>query len=307
MDLTKLKVVFSFFAMITFGLFVASLIQDGDREWKVWQANFYGMEKERGVSRDYSQNLKQIYLEHQGRTDRCITCHLGMVDVDVTNTYAKNPYMAHPDQAFIKAHRPDKFGCTVCHDGQGLGTTVAGAHGHVKSWDYPMLDKDDVQASCTRCHDANNLPPQGTEWIAVGKSLVSKYGCLGCHTIQGHEANTFAKVGPELTNVGSATDSEWANKHHFNHVHGEKTKRNWIYEHFIDPLKVSPGDPITGETPTTMPNFHMTPTLAKALTIYVMSLRTAESENLPSSWMARSTSYSVAKGEAAPAKARKKH
>jgi hypothetical protein len=295
MDLTKLKIAFSFFSMVIFGLFVASLIQDGDREWKVWQDKFYAMEKERGVSRDYSKGLKQIYLEHQGRTDRCITCHLGMVDVDVTNNYTEDPFRAHPDAAFIKAHRPDKFGCVVCHDGQGLGTTTVGAHGHVHSWDYPMLMGDDVQASCSRCHDIHNLPPQGTEWVAVGKALVNKYGCLGCHTIEGMEGDTGAKVCPNLTGVGSVTDSEWANHHHFNHVTGEKTKRNWIYQHFLDPLKVTPGNPVTHEAPTVMPNFHLTPTLAKALTIFVMSLRSPEAENLPSTWMARQVSYSVAK------------
>ncbi len=44
-----------------------------------------------------------------------------------------------------------------------------------------------------------------------------------------------------------------------------------------------------------MPNFHLSPTLAKALTIYVLSLRTPEEENLPSSWMATSQDYKVTK------------
>jgi hypothetical protein len=305
MDLTKLKIAFSFFAMVIFGLFVASLIQDGDREWKGWQEKFYAMEKGRGVSRDYSQNIKQIYLEHQGRTDRCITCHLGMADVDVSNEYTANPFRSHPDTAFLKMHRPDKFGCVVCHDGQGLGTTTAGAHGHVKSWDFPMLMGADIQASCSRCHgwvepgkfDFDAMPAQGTEWVAVGRALVNKYGCLGCHTIQQLPENSFAKVGPELSNVGSATDAEWGNHHHFNHVTGERTKRNWIYQHFLDPLKVTPGDPVTHEAATIMPNFHMTPTMAKALTIFVMSLRNQEAEALPSNWMAKAVpaSYSVSK------------
>ncbi len=237
MDLTKLKIAFVTLSSIVFALFVVSVIQNADKDWLAYQDHFYSMEKARGVSRDYSVGIKQIWLEKINRTDRCITCHLGMEDVDVKNPYTENPYKAHPDpDGFIsKYHNPNKFGCTVCHDGQGLGTTLPDAHGHVPHWDYPLLDGDYVEASCTRCHDPNNLP-KGTEWVQTGHALFIKYGCIGCHSVNG----VGGKIGPDLTGEGSKSDARFISTHDFSHVKGEETKREWIFEHFMNPRVVSP-------------------------------------------------------------------
>ena len=43
---------------------------------------------------------------------------------------AKNPFKVHPGNLLVK-HPPEAVGCTMCHQGQGLATTVDDAHGNV--------------------------------------------------------------------------------------------------------------------------------------------------------------------------------
>ncbi len=303
MDLTKAKFWFVTLSCIALILFVISTLREEDREWKKYQKAFYAMEQERGIDRDYTLRVKQIWNEKAERTDRCITCHVAMEDPDVQVPYTQNPFKSHPNVEMMKNHSISKMGCTVCHDGQGQATGVETGHGLVHHWDYPMLIKrggvDFVQASCTRCHDASALP-QGTEIIVAGKALFDKYGCIGCHIIQ-RIAPDGGVQGPELTGLGSKSESLLSKTHSYQHIekisHYEyTTKYQWLYQHFIDPAKVTPGNPHTKEAPTLMPNFQMTPTEAKVLTAFIMALRDPAAENLPAVWMAKSQGrYSVVK------------
>src|SRR5208282_4699299 len=83
-------------------------------------------------------------------------------------------YATHPRlDLFVDANSPhsaEKFGCTVCHAGQGSATDFQLAshvpndaaqkerrekeHGWHSShfWDYPMLQKRFVESSCLKCH-----------------------------------------------------------------------------------------------------------------------------------------------------------
>ena len=69
------------------------------------------------------------------RIDRCTSCHVGMDEFSnpsLTNDFTKNPYKAHPDiTGLIKNHPFRKYGCTECHGGQGLATTVEAGHGNL--------------------------------------------------------------------------------------------------------------------------------------------------------------------------------
>lgn len=302
MDLTKAKLWFVALSMLTMILFGISVVKEEDREWKKFQKEFFAMEQERGVDRDYSVKIRQIWNQQAGITDRCITCHLGMEDTDVVNPYKENPFKSHPKLEFIKQHPTQKMGCTTCHDGQGLGTSVAGGHGRVHAWDYPMHERlggiDMVQSSCTKCHSHDALP-EGAELIVAGRKLWDKYGCMGCHKAAPLN-EVVGELCPELTGIGSKAESEFANTHIFAHVedrHGDghfTTKFEWLYQHFLDPQKITPGDPHQNMPPTTMPNFQMSDSHAKILTLFVMSFRDQAKENIPASWLAKGKGkYSV--------------
>jgi hypothetical protein len=290
MDLTKAKLWFVALSMISLILFGISVQKESDREWKKWQKEFFAMEQERGVDRDYTVKIRQIWLPSMNRTDRCITCHLGMEDTDVVNPYTKNPFKSHPNVAMLKQHPVDKLGCTICHEGQGLATTTKGAHGHVHAWDYPMHETIGgiamIQSSCTKCH-AHDALPEGTEGLVAARAIMKKNGCLGCHTadqllMPGSLGGTQC---PNLTDIGSKTESEFANTHIFAEVEDRlkdghfTTKYEWLFQHFLNPQKVTPG--------TAMPNFHLNETEANLLTALVMSLKDPARENIPSQWLAK--------------------
>ncbi len=296
MDLTKTKIWFVTLSTAIFVLFGISALQDTNREWKKYQGEFYAMEQDRGVNRDYTTTIKQIWNPQAGITDRCITCHVGMEDLDVTNPYTQNPYKSHPKIEMMKFHPTGKMGCTTCHEGQGQATRVEAAHGWVHHWDYPMHKKrggvNFIQASCTKCHAYDQLP-EGTEQLVAGRALWDKYGCVGCHMVKVIQADG-GNQGPELTGTGSKAESTFSNTHVFAHVekidHYEyTTKYQWLYQHFIDPQKIAPDDPHTTDfnEATVMPNFQLSDTEGKLLTLFVSSFRDPAVDNMPNAWMAR--------------------
>ena len=302
MDLTKAKLWFVALSMVAMILFGISVQKESDREWRKWQNEFFAMEQERGMDRDYSVHIRQIWLPNMNRTDRCITCHVGMEDTDVPNPYTKNPFKSHPKVAMLKQHPIDKLGCTICHEGQGLATTTIAAHGRIHAWDYPMHEKvggvDMIESSCTKCHNHDALP-EGSEQLVAGKALWDKYGCVGCHKA----AEIGAKIGemcPELTGLGSKTESQFSNTHSFAHVEDRKgdgdftTKFEWLFQHFINAHKVTPALPALKQELTKMPDFEMTDTNARLLTMFVMSFHDPAVENIPGQWMAKGKGkYSV--------------
>jgi mono/diheme cytochrome c family protein len=132
-------------------------------------------------------------------------------------------YAAHPRlDLFVDNNSPhgmEKFGCTICHAGQGSATdfTLAAhtandttqeenwkkyhgwAHGH--DWDYPMLSKRFVESSCVKCHhQMTDLIRYGSQEEAPkllrGYNLVKENGCFGCHEISGQKSGR--DVGPDL-------------------------------------------------------------------------------------------------------------
>jgi cytochrome c2 len=295
MDLTKAKIWFVILSFALFALFTVSALRENDREWKKWQKEFFAMEEERGVAHDGEIKIRQIWNPEQRITDRCITCHMGMVDPDVQNPYTRNPFKSHPKVDMMKKHPTNVMGCTVCHQGQGLATTTEAAHGWVEAWDWPMYPRrggvDFVQASCTKCHAPDKLP-EGTEALVAGRALWDQHGCKTCHTVAVVEPNGGVQ-GPELTGLGSKTESEFSNTHSYEHVariseYEHTTKYQWLYQHFKDPLAVTPDNPHTPEFDgTIMPNFHLNDTDAKLLTLWVQSFRDEAKENIPAKWIAK--------------------
>jgi cbb3-type cytochrome oxidase cytochrome c subunit len=132
-------------------------------------------------------------------------------------------FSAHPRlDLFVDAnstHPMEKFGCTICHSGQGSATdfilashtptNVAVAdewrreHGWAPNhyWDYPMLASRFVESSCLKCHhQVTDLIRYGSKdeapKVVRGYNLVRELGCFGCHEISGLKSGRA--VGPDL-------------------------------------------------------------------------------------------------------------
>jgi cytochrome c2 len=278
------------FIWLNFGLLAAfawAYVKDYQAEWKPYQSRYYQMaadeldKKAASANPDEATSLKaeaaawrssplqvrQIIAKDLGRVDRCTTCHVGMdefTNPSLKNNFTQNPYKAHPQvEVFAKNHPFQKYGCTICHNGQGLATTVSAAHGKVENWEQPMYEGKMVQASCARCHqDFEHLP--GAEFAAAGKKLFNEHGCRGCHSIR-------TVGGVVSVDLGDIADKPIERIAGFNFSQIQKdgkplsredwTLPNWILGHLTnDPMKVIPNDPLAKfnaepVAPTGMPNF----------------------------------------------------
>jgi mono/diheme cytochrome c family protein len=192
-------------------------------------------------------SIQQIYVPEMGRADRCTSCHVG-IDKPL-NVSHQQPYAPHPGMfIFLDRHPPSRFGCTVCHQGQGRATSsVEKGHGQVEYWLEPMLDRPHVSATCLKCHeDASNL--RGAANLPTGLELLRKYACYGCHKIAGYE--TLPKPGPPLTKIG------------------EKVNYSWLVKWINDPKSVIPD--------ARMPNFELSDEEAEAVADFLFSFTRRE-------------------------------
>ncbi|HMC83840.1 MAG TPA: c-type cytochrome, partial [Candidatus Polarisedimenticolia bacterium] len=73
--------------------------------------------------------------------------------------------------------------------------------------DSPMLPSRFVQASCHKCH-LEVLHIAGAERWNLGRDLIERYGCFGCHKIKGFEG--LRRPGPLLARLPWKTSPEWA-------------------------------------------------------------------------------------------------
>lgn len=197
-----------FFAVSGFLVFLTIAVtwKDYNREWKPYQRTFYKMqadlaktEEEKKEILNQKVEIKQIILE-KDNADRCTTCHLGLEDTRFKN--APQPFSTHPGK---NHHSFEKFGCTVCHHGQGLATTVKDAHGYVSFWEEPLLPVEELQSTCNHCHDQVYL--EDGPVISRGKELFISLGCHGCHKTKGYE--NLYKAGPSLKRIGNKVDHSW--------------------------------------------------------------------------------------------------
>jgi mono/diheme cytochrome c family protein len=234
-----------FFALslVVLVVMLVAVRQAATPPWKQYQVQYYRLAALREPNAAAKNAVlatplavQQILLPGLQRVDRCTTCHLGVEDPTMKS--APLPFTFHPN---LLPHRPAKFGCTICHGGQGLATDRQSAHGEVAFWSQPLLPKDYVRASCGRCHKEGDVP--GVPELTEGRRLFETHGCRGCHKLNG----VGGSIGPDLTEEGaSQRDPEW------------------LAKHLLQPNSVSPNSP--------MPNFHFTKEQARALTFYMLSL-----------------------------------
>ncbi len=252
------RTLFYVFNFLILALFVWAAAVDNDREWKTYQKEFKRLEVERlsdalnkapddkdakfalTLAKGQSLAIKQVFANELNRPDRCTTCHQGydpLANPTLTTPYKEHPYKAAGDDIH-KAHVLTKFGCTSCHMGQGLATTVEDAHGFVEGWEEPMLKGAYIQASCVRCH-GNFERLKGAEAAAKGRALVKRLGCVGCHSFNGVGGEISVDLGDIADKPTSRVD--WA----FTDLEPkQRSIKNWIEAHFIkDTMAIVPGDP----------------------------------------------------------------
>lgn len=221
-------------------LMITAWIREGFLpDWKQIQSDYNNMISENseddGGQFESGINIRQVSPAGLNRTDRCITCHLGMENPAMADV--PQPHTLHPGEILIQ-HPVDKFGCTVCHGGQGRAMDRISAFGEepFTHWDLPLLHSPYIESSCGKCHlgiFSDQTVLAGTETFIHGKGIFQKEGCLGCHQARG----VGGIVGPDLTEQGEKTKHEYS----FKNIRGEQTISNWLKEHFQDPEMVSPG------------------------------------------------------------------
>ncbi|MBI3087892.1 MAG: c-type cytochrome [Candidatus Omnitrophica bacterium] len=259
------------------GLFVLAMWQDLSREWAGYQRQFFrslAKDERRGLS----GGIKQLIVSELHRVDRCTTCHLAIDKPQLA--LAEEPFTAHPGD-YLAWHPPEKFGCTVCHDGQGLATEVQAAHGDVKHWERPLLRGRLVQASCLKCHGDLERIRDHVPALRQGIALYKQHGCAGCHAVHG----VGQTVSIDLSDMG---DKPWQLLD-FTFVEGHHNFSQWVYEHFKEPRRVTPGfrahELPPGEEeiyPTFMPHYGLSDDEAWALTVYMLGLT---GESLPAKYV----------------------
>lgn len=203
-----------------------------------------GFNSHLAIRQDWLPDLMiTLGMAKTARFDRCRTCHVNADRANgklpalpfghpksddiqewiSTNSYP-HPFASHsrPDVYTTAAspHPVETFGCTICHDGNGSGTSFQnGEHTpnnpfqgqqwsqdhhyhHNHFWEYPMQPDRFIESSCLKCHhDVVELgvnPEYGPTAPKVyeGFQLIEKYGCFGCHEIRGYDGLT--QIGPDL-------------------------------------------------------------------------------------------------------------
>jgi mono/diheme cytochrome c family protein len=244
---SRLPQIFFALSTLALALIVAAVWQASTPSWKTCQRNFLQLEAQgepsavtKAAVLATPPEIHQVMLTGLQRVDRCTTCHLGVDDPTMKN--APEPFRYH---AGLGPHIPSRFGCTICHGGQGLATEKDAAHGKVDFWQTPLLTRDYIRASCGRCHKEGDVP--GVPELTEGRHLFETQGCRGCHKLNG----VGGSIGPDLTEEGA-----------------NRRSPEWLEHHFLAPNAVSAGSP--------MPNFHFTTEQARALTYYMLSLTNEE-------------------------------
>ncbi|MEO1994577.1 MAG: hypothetical protein ABGZ17_04810, partial [Planctomycetaceae bacterium] len=194
-----------------------------------------GFNSHLAIRQDWLPDLMiTLGMAKTARFDRCRTCHVNadrasgkLPDLpfghpssdQVTDWITENAY----PQPFASHSRPDvyttassphpveNFGCTICHDGNGSGTSFQnGEHSpnnpfqaqqwsqehhyhHNHFWEYPMQPDRFIESSCLKCH--HNVVHLGVNHeygptapkVYEGFRIIEKYGCFGCHEIRGYD------------------------------------------------------------------------------------------------------------------------
>ena len=216
-------------------------------EWRHYQHGYLKMIRNRSdavtLQRHFDGGIQQIWLPDLDVVDRCTSCHVGLKEANL-NDVPTQPYRRHP----VIPHKLDQFGCTMCHRGQGAATTVAEAHNSTLAWEQPILPAKYIESSCGECHRG---PLPGTPQLNEGRHLLSRYGCVRCHTVKLPNGSTMKATDdpPSLSHIA------------------DKTTREWIYAWLKDPQAYA--------GTATMPNFKLSDEDARDMSTFLIANSTS--------------------------------
>jgi len=150
-----------------------------------------------------STTIKEVTIGHgaMSRVEKCMSCHDGIDKADSVLA-PEIGLRTHPEAQTLFRHHPvKKFGCTVCHDGNGSDLNFP--HGNI-------LKGEMVQSSCARCHEDAPLLA-GAPSALKGARLFQSRGCQACHNVKGSVYITVnaERPGPELTHLAGKVDLNW--------------------------------------------------------------------------------------------------
>ncbi len=252
---------------------------DRVHDWRWYQSDFRALVGEKfgdDLRATVPRGIQQIYVAGLRRADRCTTCHQGVSWTGLEG--AEQPFGTHPAEP-LRHHPVERYGCSICHGGQGWAIDVDAAHGEVAHWEQPLLSSwlgEDyslagsnaalMQMNCNVCHRYDRETP-GMNAINAAKILVHDKGCRACHVINGRGGT----IGPDLTWVGDKAPEQYD----YGRLSGQKTSYAWHVAHFKEPKALVPD--------TVMPNFGFSTGQAQALSMLVMSWRR---EEIPAAYVA---------------------
>ncbi|RMF69895.1 MAG: hypothetical protein D6743_01150 [Calditrichaeota bacterium] len=206
-------------------------------EWRGYQKKYNAFLSEQPKRmKPIPISIKQIWNKELDRVDRCTSCHLGVEETDLVG--AEQPFKPHP----AIYHDINEFGCTICHQGQGLATSAEKAHDGQPYWEEPLLPRENIEAACGRCHKEEKVPDAPI--LTRGRELIKKYNCVGCHKIDG----VAREYAPRLDGIG------------------DKTNRSWLVRWLKNPKAFRPD--------TRMPDFKLSDEEANLLADFLMSFKT---------------------------------
>ena len=215
-------------------------------EWRHYQRGYLGLIRNRSdantLQRHFQGGIQQVWLPELGVVDRCTSCHVGLKEASLSDV-ATQPYRKHP----VIPHNLDQFGCTVCHRGQGAATTLEEAHRSTLAWEQPILPAKYIESSCGQCHRG---PLAGTPQLNQGRNLLSREGCVHCHTVKLPDGSTMKASDdpPSLSHIA------------------DKTTREWIFAWLKDPQAYA--------STATMPNFKLTDNDARDISAFLVASST---------------------------------
>lgn len=173
------------------------------RPWKAHQADYQELVAARGDAPP-SIAVRQVVNPDLDLIDRCQSCHLGANDPRMDGDEVPPELRTHSDlDRLLGHHPPERFGCTSCHEGQGLALTAGTAHGEDDHyWKRPLLRGQYVQASCAPCHPASGELAGAPLW-AEGRALYQGLRCWSCHVTSEDDDAIRGRPAPSLRRVAS--------------------------------------------------------------------------------------------------------
>lgn len=235
--MNKMRLYFAVSSVAFVVVLAISPFKDFFREWKGYQHAYNDLVKELPQRvKPVDVGIKQIWVREFDKVDRCVTCHLGLKEQALKD--AAKPFRTHPKIY----HDFEEFGCTMCHEGQGLATTYKESVGKVKYWDKPIFPREYLEASCAKCHKEKEVPQAAT--LTLGRKLIEESNCIACHAMDGYRKQWT----PGLDGIGL------------------KVNRAWLVNWLKQPSAYFPN--------TKMPNFFLTEEEANILADFLLTFKT---------------------------------